>query len=330
MVQLLDTTLRDGSHAVGHSFTVAQVELVARALDAAGVAAIEVSHGDGMGGSSLQCGFSTAPEEDLIAATVNAVEGARIAVMTLPGVGSAERVREAVGMGAAIVRVAVLCMEAGLAEAHLAAATEAGAEAVGFLMASHLREARGLAEQARQIQSHGATCVYLADSAGAMLPDDVRSRIAAVREAVEIDVGFHAHNNLGAAIANSIAALDAGATRVDGSLRGLGAGAGNAATELLAVVLERRQGEAPIDVAALLAAAEFKVAPLMPSQPFPDRDSVLLGRVGIYSTFLTYTRQAAAACKVDPAEIMAELARRQAVVGQEDLVMEIAEELGGR
>jgi 4-hydroxy 2-oxovalerate aldolase len=330
MTWLLDTTLRDGSHAVHHSFTAAQVERVVRALDAAGVTAIEVSHGDGLGGSSLQCGFSAEPEESLIASAVAAAGRARIAVMSLPGMGAAERIRRAVEAGAAIVRVAVLCMQAELAEAHLAAARAAGAEAVGFLMASHMRGPAELARQARTLESAGAGCVYLADSAGAMLPGDAAARVAAVREAVGVEVGFHSHNNFGAAIANSIAALDAGATWIDGSLRGLGAGAGNAATELLGVVLERRRERTHPDVPSLLDAAEFEVAPMMQAQPFPDRDSVHVGRVGIYSTFLAYARRAAAAYELDPAEIVLELGRRQAVVGQEDLVVEIAEELAAR
>jgi 4-hydroxy 2-oxovalerate aldolase len=330
MTRLLDTTLRDGSHAVEHAFGKAQVGEIAAALDAAGVPVIEVSHGDGMGGSSLQCGFSVEPEEELIAAAVDSVERAAIAVMTLPGLGHERRVRAAVRRGVGIVRVAVLCMEADLAAEHLAAAKEEDAEAVGFLMASHMRDPAELAEQARILEARGADCVYLADSAGAMLPDDVRARVAALREALEVAVGFHAHNNFGAALANTIAALEAGATSVDGSLRGLGAGAGNAATELIAVALERRQSESPPDVLRLLEAAEKFVAPLPGAPPSPDRDSVLLGRVGIYSTFLTYARKAAVAHGVDPATILFELAARQAVVGQEDLVDEIAAEVAER
>jgi 4-hydroxy 2-oxovalerate aldolase len=325
--RVLDTTLRDGSHAMEHRFTSEQVREVAGALAQAGIPVIEVSHGDGLAGSSLQCGFSRESEADLIAAAAEVCERARLAVMILPGVGTTASLQEALDRGAEIVRVAVLCMEADLALQHLEYVKASGAEAIAFLMVSHMRSPAFLAEQALLLESHGADCVYLADSAGAMLPDDVAARVAALKGVVDIDVGFHAHNNFGAAVANCIAALEAGVDQLDGSLRGLGAGAGNAATELLGVVLERRGQSGGIDLFRLLDAAEFAVAPFMPFQPIPDRDSVLLGHVGIYSTFLSHARHAAETHNVDVREIVVELGRRQAVVGQENLASEIATEL---
>lgn len=325
--RVIDTSLRDGSHAMAHQFTKAQVRDVARALDAAGVPVVEVSHGDGLAGSSLQCGFSSEPEMDLISEAVNACERASVAVMILPGIGTASELREVLRRGADIVRVATLCMEADLSQEHVEFAKESGAEAIGFLMMSHLRPPRVLVEQARLMESYGAGCVCIADSAGHMLPADVGARVAALKEALEVDVGFHAHNNLGAAIANCIAALEAGADQLDGSLRGLGAGAGNAPTELIAAVLDRLGLSDGLDVFRLVDAAEFAVAPFMPFQPMPDRDSIVLGYVGVYSTFLPYAKQAAARYGVDPQAIVLELGRRQAVVGQEDWPMDIAAEL---
>jgi 4-hydroxy 2-oxovalerate aldolase len=325
--RVLDTSLRDGSHAMSHSFTVEQIGAIAGALDAAGMPAIEVSHGDGLAGGSLQSGFCATPEEELIAAAARVCERARLAVMILPGVGTAGELERALAAGAQIVRVATLCMQADLACRHLELARARGAEAIGFLMMSHLRPPHVLAEQAQLLESHGAECVYLADSAGFMLPDDVRSRVAALKDALAVQVGFHAHNNFGAAIANSIAALEAGADQLDGSLRGLGAGAGNAATELIAAALEHMGVRTGLDTLALLDAAEEIVAPLMPFQPIPDRDSILLGRAGVYSTFLLPARHAAERRGVDSRAIVAELGRRQAVVGQEDLPLDIANEL---
>jgi 4-hydroxy 2-oxovalerate aldolase len=321
---VLDTTLRDGSHAVEHQFTLAQVRDVTRALDAAGVEIIEVSHGDGLGGASLQCGFSATPELQLVSEAASVVTQARIAVMVLPGIGGAYDLEQAASCGAQVARVATLCTEADLAQRHLRIAIDLDLEPIGFLMLSHLPSPRFLADQAERMESYGARCVYLADSAGAMLPDDVRARVAALKNRLTAEVGFHAHNNLGLAMGNCLAALDAGADWLDGSLRGLGAGAGNAATEVIATVLDRMGRAEGLNPFRLMDAAEFTVAPFMPYQPIPDRDSITVGHVGVYSTFLQHAREAGARYGVDPRDILVELGARGALVGQEDMAADIA------
>jgi 4-hydroxy 2-oxovalerate aldolase len=326
-VRLIDTTLRDGSHAMAHRFMPEQVREVARRLDRAGVPVVEVAHGDGLGGGSIQSGFSATPEPALISAAAEACERARIATMLLPGIGTSSELEEAAARGASIVRIATLCTEADLSQQHLELTRELGLEAVGFLMMVHLRAPEELAEQARLMEAYGADCVYLADSAGALLPDGTRARVAAVADAVEVEVGFHAHNNFGSAIGNCLAALEAGATQLDGSLRGLGAGAGNAATELLAVVLDRLGANPGVDPFALVDAAEFAVAPFMPFQPLPDRDSITLGYAGVYSTFLLHAKEAAERYELDARDIVLELGRRQALVGQEDWAVDVAVDL---
>lgn len=325
--RITDTSLRDGSHPMGHQFTTEQVREVVRALDRAGVPVIEVAHGDGLAGASLQYGFSKTPEMDLISEAAAVCEQARIASLLIPGIGTINELREAAERGTRIVRVATQCTEADISEEHFGIAKEVGLETVGFLMMAHLRPPEFLAEQAKLMESYGADCVYVVDSAGAMLPDGARDRVAALKEAVSCEVGFHAHDNLGMAIGNSIVALEAGADQIDGSLRGLGAGAGNAPTELLAAVLDRLGINPGLDVFGLMDAAEYVMAPIMPFQPFPDRDSIAIGYAGVYSTFLLHAKRAAERHGLDPREILVELGRRQAVAGQEDWIIDVAMEL---
>lgn len=327
--RLTDTTLRDGSHPMAHTFTCEQASAIATALDAAGIDVIEVAHGDGLAGSSLQYGVSTTPELELIAAVREVVSRAQVAVLLIPGIGTRADLREAAARGAQVVRIATQCTEADVSEQHFGVARELGLEPIGFLMMSHLRPPEALAEQAALMESYGASCVYVVDSAGAMLPDDAAARVSALREALGIEVGFHAHNNLGCAIGNTLAAVAAGATRIDGCLRGLGAGAGNAATELLAATLERQGFEHGFDLFALLDAAEQIVAPLMPFQPFPDRDAIVLGYAGVYSTFLLHAQRLGERHGVDPRDILIELGRRGAVAGQEDWILDVTLALAG-
>ena len=323
---LTDTTLRDGSHPMRHQFTVEQVKQVTKALDDGGVPLIEVAHGDGLGGSSLQYGASKVPELELIAAARETVTRARVAVLLLPGVGTRKDLAQAVDAGAQAVRIATHCTEADISQQHFAAAQELGLERIGFLMMSHMLEPAALAEQAALMAGYGAECVYIVDSAGAMVPQDARTRVEALRTAVP-EVGFHAHNNLGLAIGNTVAAIEAGAARVDGCLRGLGAGAGNAATELLAAVMDRMGLESDLDVMGLSDAAEHVVLPLMPFQPFPDRESLAIGYAGVYSTFLLHAKRHGERLGIDPREILVELGRRGTVAGQEDWIVDVAEEL---
>lgn len=325
--RITDSSLRDGSHPMRHQYTVEQVSAVAGALDAAGVPVIEVSHGDGLGGSSLQYGFSRVDEMELISAARAACTRARIAVLLLPGVGTQRELREAARRGAQIVRIATQCTEADVSEQHFGLARELGLETVGFLMMAHMRPPAMIAEQARLMERYGADCVYVVDSAGAMLPAEAAARVRALKEATHCQVGFHAHNNLGVAIGNSLAALEAGADQIDGCLRGLGAGAGNAPTELLAAVLDKLGLNPGLDVFRLCDAAEHLLAPMMPFQPIPNRDAITIGYAGVYSTFLLHARRAGERLGLDPREILVELGRRKAMAGQEDWILDVAQDL---
>ena len=325
--RVTDTTLRDGSHAMKHQFTREQVQQIVQALDAAGVPVIEVTHGDGLAGSSIQYGFSGTSEMDLIETARQSATRAKIAALLIPGIGTRQELREAAQRGVQVVRIATHCTEADISEQHFGLAKELGLETVGFLMMAHMRPPEFLAEQAALMESYGADCVYIVDSAGAMLPDDARARVRALKERLSVQVGFHAHNNLGLAIGNTLAAIEAGADQVDGCLRGLGAGAGNAPTELIAAVLDRLGINPGLDVFALMDAAEYIVAPIMPYQPIPDRDAVTIGYAGVYSTFLLHARHIAEEFGLDPRELLVELGRRQAVAGQEDWILDVAVDL---
>lgn len=329
-IRITDSSLRDGSHPMRHQFTVEQVRRVAGALDAAGVPVIEVSHGDGLGGSSVQFGFSRCSELDLISAARGVCAKTKIAVLLIPGVGTQKNLREAAQRGASIVRIATQCTEADVSEQHFGLAKELGLEAIGFLMMAHTRPPEALLEQAQLMELYGATCVYVVDSAGAMVPRDVIARVAALTAGLKCQVGFHAHNNLGLAIGNSLAAVEAGAAQIDGCLRGLGAGAGNAPTEILAAVLDKLGLNSGLDVLKLSDAAEHVLAPLMPFQPIPNRDAIAIGYAGVYSTFLLPARKAGAQFSVDPRDILIELGRRQAMAGQEDWVIDVAQDLAAR
>jgi 4-hydroxy 2-oxovalerate aldolase len=309
---------------MSHQFTAEQVRDVARALDEAGVQVIECNHGDGLAGSSIQYGFSKESEMDLISEAADVCEQAKIAALLLPGVGTVEQLKEAVERGIGVLRVATHCTEADISQQHFEMAKERDLEAVGFLMMAHMREPKVLVEQAQLMESYGADCVYIVDSAGAMLPNDAAERVEAMKEGLGCQVGFHAHDNLGVGVGNSLAALEAGADQLDGSLRGLGAGAGNAKTELLAAVLDKMGVETGLDVFKLMDAAEYIIAPIMPFQPFPDRDSIAIGYAGVYSTFLLHAKKAAERYDVDVREIMVELGQREAVAGQEDWVIDVA------
>jgi 4-hydroxy 2-oxovalerate aldolase len=325
--RVTDTTLRDGSHAMRHQFTPHQVHDVVQALDKAGVPVLEVTHGDGLAGSSIQYGFSRTNEMDLIEEARKAATNAKIAALLLPGIGTRQELKEAVERGIQVVRIATQCTEADISQQHFGLAKEMGLEAVGFLMMAHMRPPDVLAEQALLMESYGADCVYVVDSAGALLPKSAAERVRALKEALKVQVGFHAHNNLGLAIGNTLAAIEAGADQVDGTLRGLGAGAGNAATELLAATLDKLGLNPGLDVFGLLDVAEFVVAPFMPFQPIPDRDSIAIGYAGVYSTFLLHAKRLGKQYGVDPLDILVELGRRKTVAGQEDWILDVTLEL---
>jgi 4-hydroxy 2-oxovalerate aldolase len=326
-VNVVDSSLRDGMHSVSHQFTPADVARVAAALDRAGVGTIEISHGDGLGGSSIQSGLAAASDERYLAAAAEVVERAALAVLLLPGVGTLAQLQTAKDLGASVARVATHCTEADIAQQHIGWCRENGMRAIAFLMMSHMIEPAELAGQARLMESYGAHVVYVVDSAGALLPATTAERVEALRQALECEVGFHAHNNLGCAVANSLAALDAGATWLDGSTRGLGAGAGNAQTEVLCAALERSGHETGIDLFAISDVAEDVVAPLMSRPQVIDRASLMLGYAGVYSSFLLHTEHAARKYEVDSRDVLVELGRRRMVGGQEDMIIDIAAEL---
>jgi 4-hydroxy 2-oxovalerate aldolase len=329
-VTLVDSTLRDGSHAKRHQLSVEQVTAVSAALDAAGVDVIEVSHGDGLGGASFNYGFALTDEYELIEAAVGAVERAKIAVLLLPGIGVKEDLARARELGASVTRVATHSTEADVSPSHIAFARELGYKTCGFLMMAHMNSPEGLLEQAKIMEAAGAEVVYVTDSAGALLPDTVKARVEALRGGLEpgTEVGFHGHENLSLAIANSIAAEETGATWIDGCTCGLGAGAGNAPTEVLTAVFEKLGVEVNAETFPMLDVAEEVVRPIMDRPQVVDRGSLILGYAGVYSSFLLHAERAAERFGVSTKDILVEVGKRKAVGGQEDLIIEIAAELG--
>ena len=328
-VRITDSTLRDGSHAMRHQFTQEQVRAVVSALDDAGVQVIEVSHGDGLGGSSFNYGFSLVDEISLIRAAVDEARAARIAVLLLPGVGTVEDLREAREAGASVARIATHCTEADVSVQHFAAARDLGMETVGFLMLAHRLDPAGLARQARIMVDAGAECVYVVDSAGALVLSDAQARVQALVAEIgrEAQVGFHGHQNLSLGVANSVLAYQAGATQVDGALCALGAGAGNAPTEVLAATFARLGIGTGVDVDGVLAAAEEVVRPIIPRLPWMDRASVVQGYAGVYSSFLLHAQRAAERYGVPAHAILQRVGEAGYVGGQEDMIIDIALQL---
>jgi 4-hydroxy 2-oxovalerate aldolase len=328
--RLTDSTLRDGSHALAHQFTVDQVRAVVRGLDEAGVPVIEVSHGDGLGGSSFNYGFSHTDEKLLLRAAVEEATNAKIAVLMLPGIGIKDDLVDAAEIGVSVARIATHCTEADIAPQHIALAKELGMETVGFLMMAHMISPEELLEQAKLMESYGADCVYVVDSAGAMTIDDARARVSAVKNGVECQVGLHAHNNLSLAVANSMAAYEEGADQIDGCTTGLGAGAGNCPTEILVAAFEKTGVATGVDPLRVMDVAEEVVRPIQPMQGIIDRDGLLLGYAGVYGSFLLHAKRAAERFGVDTKDILLELGRRRVVGGQEDMIIDVAIELERR
>lgn len=319
--------MRDGSHAISHQYTVEQVLNVAKALNDADIPYIEVSHGDGLSGSSLQYGLSRTNEMELIEAAVSVANQSKIAVLLLPGIGTVKELKEAAKLGAKMARIATHVTEADVSAQHIQVAKELGMETVGFLMMSHMAPAEKLVEQAKLMESYGADTVYVVDSAGALLPNDVRERIRALKQSVSINIGFHAHNNLSLAMANSLAAIEEGATHIDGSVRCLGAGAGNTQTEVLVAVLERMGIKTGIDLYKMMDLAEEIVAPILQTPQEITRDSLVLGYAGVYSSFALHAKRAAAKFGIDSRDILVELGKRKVVGGQEDMIVDVAAEI---
>lgn len=326
-IKITEVALRDGSHTVSHQFTVEQVLKVAKALDESRVPYIEVSHGDGLGGSSLQYGLSGTNELELIEAATSVCQYSKVAVLLLPGIGTVNDLQEAAKLGVKMARIATHVTEADVSAQHLARAKELGLETVGFLMMSHMAPVEKLVEQAKLMESYGADTVYVVDSAGALLPHQVKERIRALSNHIGTNIGFHGHNNLSLAMANTLAAIEEGATRIDGSVRCLGAGAGNTQTEVLVAVLDRFGIETGIDLYKMMDLAENIVAPILPVPQEITKDSLVLGYSGVYSSFLLHAKRAAEKFGIDSRDILIELGKRKTVGGQEDLIIDVAEEI---
>jgi 4-hydroxy 2-oxovalerate aldolase len=328
-VRMTDTCLRDGSHAKAHQFTEKQVRDVVSALDAIGMPVIEVTHGDGLGGSSFNYGFSLTDERLLMKAAVESAKNAKIAALMVPGIGTLDDIRFIKDIGLSIVRVATHCTEADVSIQHFGLARQLGLETVGFLMMAHSREPEVLAKQARIMADAGCQCVYVVDSAGAMILEDVQYRVEAVVAELGDDaqVGFHGHDNLNIAVANSVIAVRAGAVQIDGSTRGFGAGAGNTRNEVFAAVAERKGISTGIDVKGLIDVAEDIVRPVMDGECVIDRLALVMGYAGVYSSFLKHAYRAAEDYDVKGADLLIECGRQGLVGGQEDQIIFIAAEL---
>lgn len=331
-VTLHDMSLRDGMHPKRHQISLEQMVAVASGLDESGVPLIEVTHGDGLGGASINYGFPLHTDQAYLRAVVPRMKRAKISALLLPGIGTVDDLRMAHGEGVATVRVATHCTEADVSEQHIGLARKLGLDTVGFLMMAHMIEPEALVAQAKIMEAAGANCLYCTDSAGYMLPDDVRARIAALRAGLSpaTEIGFHGHHNLAMGIANSIAAIEAGATRIDGSAAGLGAGAGNTPLEVFVAVLDRMGADHGIDLYKIMDVAEDLVVPMMDVPVRIDRDALILGYAGVYSSFLLFAQRAGARYGVSSRDLLVELGRRKTVGGQEDLIEDLAIDMAKR
>lgn len=326
-IRIVDSTLRDGMHAVSHQFSPEDMAEIAVGLDMAGIDTLEIGHGDGLGGSTYQYGFSKAGDEEYLQAVSGVLKRTKLAILLIPGIGTMEELELAARYNVKVARIATHVTEADIGEQHIKLAKELGMESIGFLMMSHMGTVEKVIEQAKLFESYGADKVYITDSAGAMTPSDVTKRVKGVKEAVSIPVGFHAHNNLSLAVANSLAAIEAGAEMVDATCKGLGAGAGNAQTEALVAVLDKLGYKTGVDLYKIMDVADDIVAPKMVRPQVLDKNSLSIGYAGVYGSFLLHSLRAAEKFKVDARDILVELGRLKTVGGQEDMIVNVAYEL---
>jgi len=325
-VTLHEMALRDRMHPKQHQISIEQMTSIATALDAAGMPLIEVTHGDGLGGDSVNYGFAAHTDEQYLKAVIPLMKHAKVSALLLPGIGTVDHLRMAHEVGVHTIRVATHCTEADVSEQHITLARKLGMDTVGFLMMSHMNSPEGLVKQAKLMEGYGANCIYVTDSAGHMLPEDVRAKLGAVRAALkpETELGFHAHHNLAMGVANSITAIEMGANRVDAASAGLGAGAGNTPMEVLVAVLDLMGVQTGVDVFKIQDVAEDLIVPLMDFPIRIDRDALTLGYAGVYGSFLLFAKRAEKKYGVPAREILVEMGRRGMVGGQEDMIEDTA------
>jgi 4-hydroxy-2-oxovalerate/4-hydroxy-2-oxohexanoate aldolase len=325
-VTLHDMSLRDGMHAKRHQISLDEMVNIATGMDEAGMPLIEVTHGDGLGGASVNYGFPAHSDEDYLRAVIPKMKQAKVSALLLPGIGTVEHLKMAQDCGVSTIRVATHCTEADVSEQHIGMAAKMGMDTVGFLMMAHMVNPEKILEQARLMVNYGANCIYATDSAGYMLPDDVTARIGLLRAELPkaIEIGFHGHHNLGMGIANSLAAIEAGASRIDGSVAGLGAGAGNTPLEVFCAVLERMGVATGVDLYKIMDVAEDRIVPIMDQPIRVDRNALTLGYAGVYSSFLLFAKRAEDKYGISARDILVELGRRGTVGGQEDMIEDLA------